>query len=149
MHPIFSSTRSTEGPLSQSDSQTSAHFDPLAMELVALIRRQDPAWTGFNAHDPGVTLLEVGAWITERLGGTAARSDPYRNFNFRVTVEGVPVAGVTKVSALRRSTEVVEYRAGAEPNVVHRLPGRLTYAPFTLERPLGSDPAFEDWADLV
>lgn len=131
------------------DPRTGTPLDTIALDLVALIRRQDPGWTGFNASDPGVTLLEVGAWITERLGGTAARTDPYRNFNFRVAVDGTPVAGVAKVSALRRSTEVVEHREGGAPNLVRHAPGRLVYAPFMLERPLGADPTFEDWADLV
>jgi len=124
-------------------------FDALAGDFAALVRRHDPAWTGFTTHDPGVTLLEIGAWITERLGGTVARSDPYRNFNFRVKIDGSVVAGASKVSALRRSTEVVEYREGGEPDVVLRNPGRLVYSPFLLERPLGADTTFEDWADLV
>ena len=124
-------------------------FDALAGDFAALVRRHDPAWTGFSSHDPGVTLLEIGAWITERLGGTAARSDPYRNFNFRVKLDGSVVAGVSKVSALRRSTEVVDYREGGAPDLVERIPGRLVYSPFLLERPLGADTTFEDWADLV
>lgn len=124
-------------------------LDALAGELAALVRRHDPAWSGITSHDPGVTLLELGAWMTERLGGTAARSDPYRNFNFRVEIEGAVVAAVSKVSALRRSTEVVEHREGGAPDLVHRSPGRVVYAPFLVERPLGADTAFEDWADLV
>jgi phage tail-like protein len=126
-----------------------AHLDALADELAALVRRHDPAWTGFTSHDPGVTLLEVGAWMTERIGGTAARTDPYRNFNFRVTIDGSVVTGVSRVSALRRSTEVVQQREGGDPDTIHRIPGRMVYSPFLLERQLGADTTFEDWADLV
>jgi phage tail-like protein len=129
--------------------QPTAPLDALAEELAAVVRRHDPAWTGFTSHDPGITLLEVGAWMTERLGGTAARSDPYRNFNFRLKIDGSVVAGVSRVSALRRSTDVIEHREGGAPGTVQRLPGRLSYSPFLLERPLGADTTFEDWADLV
>jgi len=131
------------------DRQPTMPLDALAGELAALVRRQDPAWSGITTHDPGVTLLELGAWMTERLGGTAARSDPYRNFNFRVAFEGTVVAGVSKVSALRRSAEVLEHREGGAPDLIHRSPGRVAYSPFLVERPLGADTTFEDWADLV
>jgi len=124
-------------------------LDGLADELAALVRRHDPAWTGFNSHDPGVTLLEIGAWMAERLGGMAARRDPYRNFNFQVKIDGSVVTGVSRVSALRRSTDVIEHREGGAPDSVQRIPGGLTYAPFVLERPLDADTTFEDWADLV
>ncbi len=38
------------------------------------------------------------------------RLDPYKNFKFRVKWDGKYVAGVSKVSALRRVTEVVAHR---------------------------------------
>lgn len=135
--------------------------DALTSELLAVIRRHDPAWTGSNAGDPGVTLLEIGAWLGERLGGagglevpgagrrTAARRDPYRDFNFRVGLDGVVLAGVSRVSALRRSAEIIEHREGGEPEAVQRLPGRLVFQPFALERALDADTTFEDWADQL
>ena len=124
--------------------------DSLAGDLLALVRRHDPAWTGGNAGDPGVTLLEIGAWIAEQsLWGTAARRDPYRDFNFRVKLDGALVAGVTRISALRRTVDIVEHREGGDPEAVQRVPGRHVGQPFTLERPLGADTAFEDWADQV
>ena len=45
----------------------------------------------------------------------ATRFDPYKNFKFRVKWDGHYVAGVSKVSALKRSTEVVEHREGGDP----------------------------------
>ena len=46
----------------------------------------------------------------------AARLDPYKNFKFRVTWDGRPVAGVSKVSVFKRTTEVVKHRAGGDPS---------------------------------
>jgi phage tail-like protein len=120
--------------------------DTLLGDLLAVVRRHDPAWTNVNDSDPGVTLLEIGGWIADRLG---ARSDPYRDFNFRVKLDGTVVAGVTRISALRRTVDIVEHRDGGAPDVVRRLPGRRMSHPFTLERALGADTAFEDWADLL
>jgi phage tail-like protein len=121
-------------------------LDTLTGDLLAVIRRHDPAWTGSNSSDPGVTLLEIGAWIADRFG---ASRDPYRDFNFRVKWDGKPVAGVTRISSLRRTADIVEYRDGGSPDVVQRLPGRLVWEPFSLERPLGADTGFEDWADQL
>ena len=39
----------------------------------------------------------------------AQRFDPYKNFKFRVKWDGNYVAGVSKVSALKRTSEVVEH----------------------------------------
>jgi phage tail-like protein len=77
------------------------------------------------------------------------RNDPYRNFKFRVKWDGKYVAGVSRVSGLRRSTEVVEYREGGQPSSSRLSPGRTDYEPITLERGITHDSAFEDWADQV
>ncbi len=135
--------------MSHSDS-TGRSLEALTRDLLGVIRRHDPAWTASNEADPGVTLLELAAWLGERHAlGTVARRDPYRDFNFRVTWSGTVVTGVTHVSALRRGAEIVEYRDGASPQEAQRMPGRHTCEPFTLERPLGADTAFEDWADQL
>lgn len=79
----------------------------------------------------------------------AHRSDPYRNFKFQVLIDGKAVAGLTKVSALIKKTEVLEVRAGSDPTHVRKLPGKTFYEPITLEQGLTHDPVFEEWADLV
>ena len=109
----------------------------------------NPAWTDVNASDPGRTLLETGVWLAERLGGESARRDPYRDFNFRVKLDGVALAGVTRISALRRTAEILEYREGGDPQAAQRMPGRHVFHPFALERPLGADTTLEDWADQL
>jgi phage tail-like protein len=45
----------------------------------------------------------------------ATRFDPYKNFKFRVKWDGKYVAGISKVGALKRSTEPVEHREGGDP----------------------------------
>ncbi len=78
-----------------------------------------------------------------------SRYDPYKNFKFRVVIDGKTVAGITKVSPLTRSTEVIEFREGGNPSVVHKIPGRTKYDPVILEEGVTHDPTFEDWANLV
>lgn len=77
------------------------------------------------------------------------RFDPYKNFKFRVKWDGHYVAGVSKVSALVRTTEVIEHREGGDPSTVRKLPGRTHYAPITLERGVTHDADFEQWANKV
>ena len=77
------------------------------------------------------------------------RFDPYKNFKFRVKWDGRYVAGVSKVSALKRSTEVVEHREGGDPSTSRKSPGRTKFEAITLERGVTHDPEFERWANKV
>lgn len=77
------------------------------------------------------------------------RLDPYKNFKFRVKWDGKYVAGVSKISGLRRMTDVVEHREGGDPSTSHKATGQTKYDAITLERGLTQDTAFEDWANQV
>ncbi|MFF5009616.1 phage tail protein [Streptomyces phaeochromogenes] len=77
------------------------------------------------------------------------RFDPYKNFKFRVKWDGQYVAGVSKVSPLKRTTEVVTHRQGGDPSSSRKSPGRTEYEAITLERGISHDPAFERWANKV
>ena len=77
------------------------------------------------------------------------RFDPYKNFKFRVKWDGRYVAGVSKISALMRTTEVVEHREGGDPSSSRKSPGRSTYEAITLERGVTHDIEFEQWATKV
>jgi phage tail-like protein len=77
------------------------------------------------------------------------RYDPYRNFKFRLKWDGKYVAGVSKVSALTRTTQVITHRAGGDPTTPRRMPGQSEYAAITLERGVTHDVAFEQWANKV
>ena len=77
------------------------------------------------------------------------RFDPYKNFKFRIKWDGRYVAGISKVSALRRTTEVIRYREGGDPSSSHKSPGRTEYDAITLERGVTHDVAFEQWANKV
>jgi len=77
------------------------------------------------------------------------RFDPYKNFKFRVKWDGRYVAGVSKVGALKRSTEVVEHRVGGDPSSSRKSPGRTKYEAITLERGVTHDTEFEKWANKV
>jgi len=77
------------------------------------------------------------------------RFDPYKNFKFRIKWDGRYVAGVNKVGALKRSTEVVEHREGGDPSTSRKSPGRTKYEAITLERGVTHDLEFEAWANKV
>lgn len=77
------------------------------------------------------------------------RVDPYKNFKFLIKWDGKYVAGLSKMSALKRTTEVVKYRTGEDPSTSHKSPGRTEYDAITLERGVTQDPEFENWANRV
>jgi phage tail-like protein len=77
------------------------------------------------------------------------RFDPYKNFKFRVKWDGRYVAGISKVSALKRTTEVVKHREGGDPSNTRKSPGRTDFDAITLERGVTHDLEFEAWANKV
>ena len=77
------------------------------------------------------------------------RFDPYKNFKFRVKWDGRYVAGVSKVGALKRTTDVVEHREGGDPSTIRKSPAQTKYEPITLERGVTHDTEFEKWANKV
>lgn len=79
----------------------------------------------------------------------ASRFDPYKNFKFRVKWDGRYVAGISKVGALKRSTELVEHREGGDPSSSRKSPGRTKFEAITLERGVTHDLEFERWANKV
>jgi phage tail-like protein len=79
----------------------------------------------------------------------ATRFDPYKSFMFRVKWDGQYVAGLSKMGALKRSTDPVIHREGGDPTTERKSPGKSKYDAVTLERGVTHDPAFEQWANLV
>jgi phage tail-like protein len=78
-----------------------------------------------------------------------SRFDPYKSFKFRIKWDGRYVAGVSKIGALKRSTEPVKHREGGDPSTQHLSPGSWSFAAIQLERGVTHDPDFEDWANLI
>jgi len=77
------------------------------------------------------------------------RFDPYKNFKFRVKWDGRYVAGISKVGALKRTTEVVKHREGGDPSSTRKSPGRTEFEALSLERGVTHDLEFEKWANKV
>lgn len=77
------------------------------------------------------------------------RYDPYKAFKFEVTISGNMVfakAGFQKVSGLKMSTDVTEYREGGDNNTVSKIPGLTKFDPITLERGMSEDTDMWNWA---
>ena len=77
------------------------------------------------------------------------RFDPYKNFKFKLKWDGHYVAGVSKMSALKRTTQVVTHRDGGDPSSSRKSPGRTEYEAITLERGVTHDADFEAWVNKV
>ncbi len=77
------------------------------------------------------------------------RFDPYKSFKFRVKWDGQYIAGISKVSQVSRTTEVVTHREGGEPSPARKSPGRTIFKPIVLERGRTHDTEFEKWANKV
>src|SRR4029453_3040049 len=74
---------------------------------------------------------------------------PYKNFKFRIKWDGCYVAGVSRISGLRRMPEVIQRRGGGDPDSTRKSPGQNEFTPIALERGVTHDPEFENWANKV
>ena len=77
------------------------------------------------------------------------RLDPLKNFKFRIKWDNKYVAAVSKISSLKRTTEVITFRSGGDPSTSISSPGKQKFEPITCERGLTMDMTFHDWAGLV
>ncbi len=77
------------------------------------------------------------------------RYDPYRTFKFQVLIDGQPVAGLSKMTSLKKTTEAVAWRTAGDPSHERKMPGGTKYEPITLTQGLTHDLVFEKWANLV
>jgi phage tail-like protein len=77
--------------------------------------------------------------------------DPLKTFKFRLyfSPSSTPVAAVSKMSAIKKTTEAVEWREAGGPSVVRKMPGRTKFEAVTLEGGVTSDKTFLDWAQQV
>ncbi len=85
----------------------------------------------------------------DQIDVNATRPDPYRNFRIRIGWDGRHVAGISRMSALKRTTDVVEYREGGDSGPSRLSPGRTSSEPITLERGVTHDLDFEEWANAI
>jgi phage tail-like protein len=78
------------------------------------------------------------------------RYDPYKSYRFLVYfgTATTPVAAVSKVGGLKRSSDVIEYKEGGNAVILKGL-GRTKYDPITLERGVTHDTDFSDWANAA
>ena len=78
------------------------------------------------------------------------RYDPYKTYRFLVYfgTSTSPVAAVSEVTGIKRSSDVIEYKEGGNPIILKGL-GRTKYEPITLERGVTEDMDFANWANMA
>jgi phage tail-like protein len=78
------------------------------------------------------------------------RYDPYKTYRFLVYfgTSTSPVAAVSKVTGIKRSSDVIEYKEGGNPIILKGL-GRTKYEPITLERGITEDMDFANWSNMA
>jgi phage tail-like protein len=79
----------------------------------------------------------------------AHRFDPYRTFKFQVLIAGRTVAGLSKMGAIKKTTEQVKWRSAGDPSMQRVMPGGTSFEAVALEQGLSHDPVFEEWANAV
>ena len=77
------------------------------------------------------------------------RFDPYLGYKFKIFIDGQPVAGLNKCSALKRTTEVTPWYEGGDSSGPRQIPGKTKYDPIMLEAGVTQSRTFEEWADKV
>jgi phage tail-like protein len=73
------------------------------------------------------------------------RTDPYRNFNFVVEIDGLGQAEFSEVLLPEASADVIEYREGGEAGAVRKLPGRVHFGNLVLRWGITTSRELYDW----
>jgi phage tail-like protein len=80
---------------------------------------------------------------------STGRHDPYRDFNYKVTITGKKIfakVGFNKVTGLKLKTDVIEYRDGADSQMTpHKMSGLVKHDPVTFERGMSEDLDIWNW----
>jgi phage tail-like protein len=82
----------------------------------------------------GAAPAQTGAW-----------TDPYRAYNFKLEIQGVTEGHFTECSGLGVKVDVISYREGGNGQVIHRLPGQVSYADVTLRYGLTNSRQLWEW----
>ncbi|KCZ70556.1 conserved hypothetical phage tail region protein [Candidatus Methanoperedens nitroreducens] len=80
---------------------------------------------------------------------TGTRNDPYRNFRFRVEIDGIQTASFSEATIPDSSTDTVDYREGADPTYQRKLSGLTKYGNITLKKGLTDSMELYEWRKLV
>jgi phage tail-like protein len=77
---------------------------------------------------------------------SARRTDPYKNFNFKVEIPDIQSAGFSICVIPDSSVDVIEYREGGDDVTgVRKLPGRVRYSNLVLKRGLTNSQDLWNW----
>jgi phage tail-like protein len=80
---------------------------------------------------------------------TGERNDPYRNFRFRVEIDGIQIAGFAEATIPDSTTDVTDYREGTDLPFQRKLSGLTKYGNITLKRGLTDSMDLYNWKKLV
>ncbi|WP_218081930.1 putative baseplate assembly protein [Anthocerotibacter panamensis] len=98
----------TQLPKSNLDDRT---FKDLVEECILRIPRYCPEWTDYNASDPGITLIELFAWLTDQML-LRFNQVPRRNY-----VTFLELLGIRLMPPAPAQTEVTFYLTNSLPEV--------------------------------
>jgi phage tail-like protein len=101
----------------------------------------------FSVFILSIAFVSPGVSQTERVKKSESNQDV--EIIFQVRWDGKIIPGITKVSGLKRVTEVITHRDGDDPSLERRSPGITSYEPIVLQRPRTGDTEFERWANKV
>jgi phage tail-like protein len=80
---------------------------------------------------------------------TGARTDPYRNFRFRVEIDGIQTASFAEATIPDTTTDSVDYREGTDVTSQRKLSGLTKYGNITLKRGLTDSLEIYQWRKSV
>lgn len=74
---------------------------------------------------------------------------PYRNFKYRVEIDGIQVAGFSEATIPETATNPLEYREGTDPAWPRKLSGLVSFGNLTLKRGVTDNMDLYNWRLLV
>jgi phage tail-like protein len=79
----------------------------------------------------------------------ADRTDPYRNFRFKVELDGIESAAFSEATIPDSTTDPVDYREGTDPTHQKKLSGLTKYGNVTLKKVITDNLELYDWRKQI
>ncbi|MEK3836608.1 MULTISPECIES: phage tail protein [unclassified Paenibacillus] len=80
---------------------------------------------------------------------TGKRLDPYRNYRFRIVIDGIQTAAFADATIPDTSTEAVDYREGIDAPHARKLSGLTKFGNITLKKGLTDSLELYNWRKSI
>lgn len=78
-----------------------------------------------------------------------SRVDPFKNFRFRVEIDGIQTAAFSEATIPDTTSDVIDFREGTDPPIFKKLSGAYKFGNLTLKKGISDSMDLYEWRKTV